>query len=45
MRAKSFGEFVIRIAIFAFRTKKETIDEAVEMIRRCLGRVLRGYEK
>ncbi|KIA90424.1 pyridoxal phosphate-dependent decarboxylase family protein [Kaistella jeonii] len=28
--------FVIRIAILAFRTKKETIDEAVEMIKRCL---------
>ncbi len=32
--------FVIRIAILAFRTKKETIDEAVEMINRCLERVL-----
>lgn len=29
-------QFVIRIAILAFRTKKETIDEAVEMISRCL---------
>lgn len=28
--------FVIRIAILAFRTKKETIDEAVEMIQRCM---------
>lgn len=28
--------FVIRIAILAFRTKKETIDEAIEMIKRCL---------
>lgn len=28
--------FVIRIAILAFRTKKEIIDEAVEMIKRCL---------
>lgn len=31
--------FVIRIAILAFRTKKETIDEAVEMIKRCLEKV------
>lgn len=29
-------QFVIRIAILAFRTKKETIDEAVEMIKRSL---------
>lgn len=29
-------QFVIRIAILAFRTKKETVDEAVEMISRCL---------
>ncbi|MFA5574294.1 MAG: aminotransferase class V-fold PLP-dependent enzyme [Brumimicrobium sp.] len=28
--------FVIRIAILAFRTKKETVDEAIEMISRCL---------
>lgn len=35
-------QFVIRIAILAFRTKKETIDEAVEMINRCLKSVLRG---
>ncbi len=31
--------FVIRIAILAFRTKKETIDEALEMIKRCLLKV------
>ncbi|MGO3183913.1 MAG: pyridoxal phosphate-dependent decarboxylase family protein [Aequorivita sp.] len=31
--------FVIRIAILAFRTKKEIIDEAVEMIQRCLKKV------
>lgn len=31
--------FVIRIAILAFRTKKETVDEAVEMIVRCLDKV------
>ena len=30
------NQFVIRIAILAFRTKKETVDEAVEMIARCL---------
>ncbi|WP_310992036.1 pyridoxal phosphate-dependent decarboxylase family protein [Aequorivita marina] len=33
------GRFVIRIAILAFRTKKETIDEAVKMIQRCLKKV------
>ncbi len=32
--------FVIRIAILAFRTKREIIDEAVEMIKRCLAKVL-----
>lgn len=32
------NRFVIRMAILAFRTKKETIDEAVEMIKRCLER-------
>lgn len=31
--------FVIRIAILAFRTKKEIIDEAIEMITRCLKKV------
>lgn len=31
--------FVIRIAILAFRTKKETIDEAIEMIQGCLKKV------
>ncbi|QDP86623.1 aminotransferase class V-fold PLP-dependent enzyme [Chryseobacterium sp. SNU WT5] len=31
--------FVIRIAILAFRTKKETVDEAVEMIKKCLHKV------
>lgn len=33
------GRFVIRIAILAFRTKKESIDRAVEMIKRCLTRI------
>ncbi|MEO8774334.1 MAG: aminotransferase class V-fold PLP-dependent enzyme [Gelidibacter sp.] len=31
--------FVIRIAILAFRTKKEIIDEAIEMIKRCLKKI------
>lgn len=30
------NQFVIRIAALSFRSKKETIDEAVEMIQRCL---------
>lgn len=30
------GRFVIRIAILAFRTKKETVDRAMDMIARCL---------
>lgn len=34
--------FVIRIAILAFRTKKETIDEAIEMIQCCLEKVNPG---
>lgn len=38
-------QFVIRIAILAFRTKKETIDEAVEMISRCLQFVLQVNKK
>jgi len=33
------GKFVIRIAILAFRTKKETVDRAVAMIERCLKKV------
>ena len=33
------NRFVIRIAILAFRTKKETVDEAVEMIQRCLAKI------
>lgn len=31
--------FVIRIAVLAFRTKKETIDEAIEMIKSCLKKI------
>ncbi len=33
------GQFVIRIAILVFRTKKETVDKAVSMISRCLAKV------
>lgn len=39
------NQFVIRIAILAFRTKKETIDEAVEMIARCLKIVLQSNKQ
>jgi len=34
------GQFVIRIAILVFRTKKETIDKAMKMIERCLKKVM-----
>ncbi|HNR41080.1 MAG TPA: aminotransferase class V-fold PLP-dependent enzyme [Bacteroidales bacterium] len=33
------GRFVIRIAILAFRTKKASIDRALEMIKRCLEKI------
>lgn len=33
------GKFVIRMAILSFRTKRATIDRALEMIQRCLGKV------
>jgi glutamate/tyrosine decarboxylase-like PLP-dependent enzyme len=33
------NRFVIRIAILAFRTKKEIVDETIEMIKRCLIKV------
>ncbi|HUN01409.1 MAG TPA: aminotransferase class V-fold PLP-dependent enzyme [Niabella sp.] len=33
------NRFVIRIAILAFRTKKEAVDEAIEMISRCLEKI------
>jgi len=33
------NRFVIRIAVLAFRTKQENIDEAVEMIKTCLAKV------
>lgn len=34
------GKFVIRMAILSFRTKIETIDKAVDMIERCLVKVM-----
>ena len=34
------GRFVIRMAILTFRTKKSTIDKAVEMIKNCLQKIL-----
>ena len=33
------AQFVIRIAILAFRTKKETVDKAITMIERCLKKI------
>ncbi len=39
------GRFVIRMAILAFRTKREIIDRAVEMIERCLHKVIQSGEK
>jgi len=38
------GRYVIRMAILAFRTKKATIDEAVEMIQHCLQSVQRQLQ-
>lgn len=37
------NRFVIRIAILAFRTKKETVDEALAMIDRCLENMLSNF--
>lgn len=34
------GKFVIRMAILSFRTKIETIDKAVDMIERCLVKII-----
>lgn len=34
------GKKVIRMAILSFRTKKHTIDSCLEMIDRCLGRIM-----
>lgn len=39
------GRFVIRMAILAFRTKRKIIDRAVEMIERCLHKVIQSGEK
>lgn len=33
------GQFVIRLAVLSFRSKKETVDRGIEMIKRCLDRV------
>ncbi|HLS30611.1 MAG TPA: aminotransferase class V-fold PLP-dependent enzyme [Flavobacteriaceae bacterium] len=38
------GEFVIRIAILSFRTKRVTIDRALEMIERSLKQTLVDFE-
>ena len=35
-------KFVIRIAILSFRTKLETIDQAIEMIKKALKITLQG---
>lgn len=36
------GRFVIRIAILGFRTKKESIDDTMDMIERVLRKLLKG---
>lgn len=36
------GRYVIRMAILAFRTKRETLDRAVAMILRCLDKVVQA---
>lgn len=36
------GKFVIRIAILSFRTKRETIDKAIVMIKNCLNHILKS---
>lgn len=33
------GQYVIRIALLSFRTKKESVDDAVAMIERCLKKI------
>lgn len=38
-------KFVIRMAILSFRTRKETIDQAVEMVKRCLEKVMKSALK
>lgn len=37
------GKFVIRIAILSFRTKLATIDSALEMIRKSLGKTVKKF--
>jgi aromatic-L-amino-acid decarboxylase len=37
------GQFVIRMAILSFRTKKETIDLAMEMIQACLDKTKQDF--
>lgn len=39
------GNFVIRIAILSFRTKKETIDRALVMIEKSLKKVTKEFKK
>lgn len=37
------GEFVIRIAILSFRTKRTTVDRALDMVKRCLEQTLADF--
>ncbi len=39
------GKFVIRMAILAFRTKKITIDKAMKMIKKCIGKTNEYFNK
>ena len=39
------GNYVIRMAILSFRTKKETIDKALAMIERCLTKTKNNFKK
>ena len=39
------GKFVIRMAILSFRTKKHTIDKAMEMIKKCLTQTNEFFKK
>lgn len=36
--------FVIRMALLSFRTKKETINKAIEMIKRCLAKTKKVFD-
>ena len=38
------GNYVIRMAILSFRTKKETIDKAMAMMKRCLRRTKKIFD-